>query len=335
MYKLIRATVVVAGLVMALACGQSNPPATYSQQQGSTPGVSARTELTETSRSGPAAQSPDQAQEPTPAVSGQVEPTEAPATGSRSEAQSGVSSFQEVIGGEYPGLLSLPECDASTQLTMAPLADDAYQVIIPLGLLATPQHVLPTSHIYYHLVREPSSPGGYGPPAVADVRAPGNIRILGVNSSESIGGPQGDYMDYDITFAPCRGRMYQLIHVSTLIPELDKLFESGLTGACNEYGDGQSQYRLCRSKGQLDVPVGTILGTTGGKVNSALDLEAYDLEGPSLGYANLARFRPQDDLRLKVVCPFDDFSAAVRDSQLARMGATTSSSEPPNPGAAR
>lgn len=121
MYKLIRATVVVAGLVMALACGQSNPPATNSEQQGSTPGVSARTELTETSRSGPAAQSPDQAQEPTPAVSGQVEPTEAPATGSRSEAHSGLSSFQEVIGGEYPGLLSLPECDASTQLTMAPL----------------------------------------------------------------------------------------------------------------------------------------------------------------------------------------------------------------------
>ena len=133
MYKLIRATVVVAGLVMALACGQSNPPATNSQQQGSTPGVSARTELTKTSRSGPAAQSPDQAQEPTPAVTGQVEPTEAPATGSRSEAQSGVSSFQEVIGGEYPGLLSLPKCDASTQLTMAPLAGDAYQVIIPPG----------------------------------------------------------------------------------------------------------------------------------------------------------------------------------------------------------
>jgi len=114
--------------------------------------------------------------------------------------------------------------------------------------------------------------------------------------------------------------MYQFLHVSTLIPELEKLFEAGLTGRCDEYGDSQSQYRLCQSAVQLDVPVGTVLGTTGGKVSAALDLEAYDLDGPSLGYANPARFGSEFDLRLKVTCPFDGFTAEVRDRQLARMG---------------
>ena len=59
---------------------------------------------------------------------------------------------------------------------------------------------------------------------------------------------------------------------------------------------------------------------TGGKVSNALDLEGYDLEGPSLGYANQARFTSEFDLRLKVVCPFDGFTSDVRELQLARMG---------------
>ena len=178
---------------------------------------------------------------------------------------------------------------------------------------------MPTTHVYYRLVRESTSSSSYGTPAIADVRAPGNIRILGVDSSSSIGGPQGDYIDYDITFAPCLGRMFKFIHVSTLIPELETLFEAGLTGRCDEYG-GAIQYRLCTAAIQLDVPVGTVIGTTGGKVSNALDLEAYDLEGPSLGYANPARFRQGFNLQLKVACPFDGFTADLRERQLARMG---------------
>ena len=308
-----RATIAGAGLILilAMACSASDLPATSDQQQKETAPVAL-----------------DRV-EPTAVVLDRSEPITAPQRSAppkdsehdaESDTQPGVSAFQRGVGREYPGLLTLPECNASTQLTMAPLEDDAYEVIIPLGLLTTPQHVLPTSHVYYHLVRESTGTGGYGPPAVAEVRVPGNIRILGVNSSESVGGPRGDYIDYDITFAPCRGRMYQFLHVSTLIPELAALFEAGLTGRCDEYGDAQSQYRLCKSSVELDLPVGTVLGTTGGKVSAALDLEGYDLEGPSLGYANPARFGSEFDLRLKVICPFDGFTAEVRQRQLARMG---------------
>ena len=226
----------------------------------------------------------------------------------------------EEIGREYPGLLSLPECGPDTLLTKAPLADDSYQMIIPLGLLTVPQHVLPTSHVYYHLVSDSAGGQSGGTAAVTEVWAPGNIRILGVNSSESTGGPRGDYIDYDVMFAPCRSQMFQFLHVSTLVPELQGLFEAGLAGDCNEYGSGQAQYRLCHSEVEWDVPVGGLLGTTGGKVSNALDLEAYDLEMASLEYVNPDRFGPPPDLRLKIVCPFDGFTVEIRDAQLARMG---------------
>ena len=235
-------------------------------------------------------------------------------------SQQEISAFLQGIGREYPGLLDLPECGESTQLKMAPLADDAYVAIVPLGLLATPQWVLPSSHVYYHLALDTTVSGGYGTPAIAEVRAPGDIRILRVDSSESKGGPQGDYLDYEITFAPCRERMYKLLHVSTMNPQLEALFEATEAERCEEYGSVVAQYRLCIKKFNLDLAVGTIMGNAGGKVSSVLDLEAYDLAGPSLGYANPARLRSHNDLRLKVVCPFDDFSAGLREQQLARMG---------------
>lgn len=202
---------------------------------------------------------------------------------------------------------------------MTPLPDDAYNVIIPLGLLATPQHVLPTSHVYYNLVRDTPASGGYGPPAIADVRAPGNIRIIGMNSSETFGGPEGYSIDYDVLFAPCQGRMFQLIHVSTVNSQLKELFEAAESNLCSEYPFGDSQSRFCTKAVNLDVQVGTILGTTGGMKSSALDLEAHDLTGPSLAYANPARYREYDK-RLKVACPFDFFTAEIRESQLSRMG---------------
>ncbi len=321
MHKSIGIASAGAALLLAVACGVSDLPTTSDQQQQDpTAVVLDRAEPTATPQ-----------QEVQPRVSDQPEPTQPPKQSSQPKAleepkqeaepstQPEDSAFLMAAGREYPGLLTLPECDSSTQLTMSPLEDDAYAAIIPLGLLSTPQHVLPTSHIYYQLVREPTPSSSYGPPAVAEVRAPGNIRILLIESSESKGGPQGDYIDYEITFAPCRGRMYQLIHVSTLIPELEELFDAGLTGSCDEYGSAQGQYRLCQSVVQLDMPVGTVIGTAGGKVSSALDLEAWDLEGPPLEYANPARFFSEFDLRLKVVCPFDDFTSEIREIQLARV----------------
>ena len=200
--------------VWALACSASEPAATTGLQQQSTAVAPERSETESTSAvADPSDQETipagtrDVEREPTPADVERAEsvpsfPSKSPGGAvniAESTPQTEGSDFQQQIGGAYPGLLTLPECSASTQLTVAPLDDDAYTMILPLGLLATPQWVLPSSHVYYQLARETSASGGYGPPAIADVRAPADIRILGVDSSESKGGPQGDYIDYEIT----------------------------------------------------------------------------------------------------------------------------------------
>ena len=258
-------------------------------------------------------------------------PKSLPATGSRTgytslptetpSLQQQDEGSERVWDAVWPGLSSLPACDGSTQLTVPPLAGDAYEAIIPLGLLTTPQHILPTAHIYYYLVPGPFADGVYGPPLEAEVVAPGNIRVLGINVTESTGGPQGDYTDYDITFAPCRDMVYQLIHVSTLSLELEQLYLATEPTSCNEYGDATRRIRFCESDVNSDIGVGASLGTTGGKVSSALDLEAWDLAAEPLAFANPDRYAGRDaNKRLQVVCHFDGFTPEVRAGQLARMG---------------
>lgn len=202
------------------------------------------------------------------------------------------------------------------------MAAEDYQVIIPLGLLSPPQHITPTSHIYYHLNRDTSG-GGHGydrPPMEVEVRAPGNIRVLGINSSTSWVNGVLSYTDYDVLFAPCRTQIYDLIHVSSLNPELAALYDASTPDRCDEYGSAQSWYRFCKSALELDIAVGTVIGTAGGKKSAALDLEAYDLESEPLAYANPSRYSSDLDLRLKVVCPFDGFTPEARAEQMSRIG---------------
>ncbi|PKB64020.1 MAG: hypothetical protein BZY80_04360 [SAR202 cluster bacterium Io17-Chloro-G2] len=225
--------------------------------------------------------------------------------------------------GKWSGLYSLPQCSQSTLLTLPPLEQDAYEVIIPLGLLTTPQHILPTSHIYYHLKRKFGDSGGdreANPPAVAQVRAPGNIRILEINYTVANKDGELWYRDYDLVFAPCRDRLFEFIHVSTLNPELTRLLESAEPSQCDEYGSVESQYRYCQTSVQLDITTGTVLGTTGGTVSAALDLEAYDLSAPPLAFANPDRYFSDLDLRLHVTCPLDGFTPQARAEQIGRMG---------------
>ena len=217
----------------------------------------------------------------------------------------------------------MPPCDESNKFSVAPIDSDAYEVIIPLGLLTAPQHIQPTPHIYYHLVSDDLGDRGQRTPKVADVRAPGDIRVLGLNVAESTGGPQGDYTDNDILFAPCRDRMFTLIHVSTLSPELEQLQETTAPDRCNEYGFGEGRSRFCEATVLLDVSAGSLLGTTGGKVSAALDLEAYDFSSPPLAYANPSRYFPSTDKikkLLDVACPFDWFTDELKSAQLARLG---------------
>lgn len=76
---------------------------------------------------------------------------------------------------------------------------------------------------------------------MADVRASGNIGILGINSTVANKDGELWYGDYDVYFAPCRDLLFELIHVSTLNPELMRLLEAAEPSQCDEYGSGARQ----------------------------------------------------------------------------------------------
>ena len=225
--------------------------------------------------------------------------------------------------GRWDGLFSLPNCGESTLLTVPPLDKDDYQVIVPLGLLSPPQHVLPTSHIYYHLKGENRDEGvspTSNPPKVVEIRAPGDVRILGISYTIAYRDGALWYTDYDLLFAPCRDWLFDLLHVSTLNPELRKLQETTEPSRCDDYGSADRRYTYCTAPVLLDITAATVLGTAGGKVSVALDLEAYDLAAAALAFANPRRYLSDLDLDLHVACPFDAFAPRARSEQLDRVG---------------
>lgn len=219
-------------------------------------------------------------------------------------------------------LASLPVCSDETRLPLSPLAVDDYLKIIPLGLLDPPQHVLPTEHILYCLKGENSDDGvnpATNPAAVVNVRAPGNVRILEIDYTVGIGDSAFSYSDYDLMSALCRDQIYKLIHVTTINDQLIQLLQETEPLRCNEYPVVERYYRYCVSLVDIDVPVGMVLGTAGGSIIAALDLEAYDLSTPPLAYANPDRYRFDSNKRMHIVCPLDGFTPEAREEQLAKV----------------
>lgn len=208
-------------------------------------------------------------------------------------------------------------------LTLPPLDQDDYEVVIPLGLLSPPQHTVPTEHIFFHLKGEnKSSPANpfTNPPGVAEVRAPGNVRVLEINYTAGLPGNELPYTDYDVLFAPCRDQIYKLMHLTTLNQELTELLQATEPFKCNDYESRGGPVRYCEAFATMDVSVGTVLGTTGGTIIAALDMEAYDLRTPPVAYANPSRYYSELGRRLHIMCPFDGFTAEARAEQLSRVG---------------
>ena len=233
-----------------------------------------------------------------------------------------IQSTPEPDGRLANSLASLPVCSDETRLSLSPLAVDDYLKIIPLGLLDPPQHVLPTEHIFYRLKGQNADDGvtpATNPAAVVNVRAPGNVRILEIDYTLGIGEIASSYSDYDLMFAPSRDQIYKLIHVTTINDQLIQLLQETEPLRCNEYPVGERYYRYCVSSVEFDVPVGTILGTAGGSIIAALDLEAYDFSTPPLAYANPDRYRSDSKKRMHIVCPLDGFTPEAREEQLVKV----------------
>ncbi len=216
----------------------------------------------------------------------------------------------------------MPACDGPPRFTVAPLAAGDYQHILPLGNLSPPQHTIPTEHIYYVLKGEFRDEGvnpETNPPAVVPVRAPGDVTIVGINLTSAFVNGAQSYTDHDVLFSDCRDRLFKLIHVSTLSPELAQLLEGLDSSVCDDHTSGTRRNVYCETRVSLDVEAGDVLGTAGGLRSVALDLAAHDFTAPPLPFANRERYRGRLSLSLYAACALDAFEEGARAEQLARM----------------
>jgi hypothetical protein len=212
--------------------------------------------------------------------------------------------------------LELVACDQSTDLFVPPLASDDFGMILPLGNLNPPDHTIPTDHIYYMLPREGDVT------RQVEVRAPGDVVILQIDSTARLKGEEERFVDYSLSFSPCRDRLLKFGHLTTISDDLlDAPYQSP-DASCNEYGVGDVTYRHCSTGVRIEVDAGTVVGTAGGIADgsAALDLWAFDLAADSFAWANPQRYPSDEGMMLHVVCPLDLFTADARNAQAVRLG---------------
>ncbi len=150
-------------------------------------------------------------------------------------------------------LQALTECTDDTLLSVLPLIPEDNALMVPLGTLGPPGHTLPGNFILYFLRGHET-----GSTAATDVWAPGNIRTLTVEST--IGRKDGQEVsaDYGITFAPCRDRMFNLDHLSSLDSVLIAAIDATEPDFCNhEFQFNDVTYQYCSYRIGLELAAGT------------------------------------------------------------------------------
>ena len=193
-----------------------------------------------------------------------------------------------------PLTFQLSTVDQKSCFSVSPLDEPAMNNIDPLGGTNPPGHTFPTVHTYMMLVN-PSSP--------SPVYSPGEITITSIASSENL--TMGS-SDFSIRFSACgqteiTGYFY---HVTSLDSQLSSLLEAPAN--CQEYSDGNHDFRYCDYQTNIEISSGSLLGYAGGPLSgsAALDFGLRDTLSPPINYANPSRFVANDHM-FYVVCPYD------------------------------
>lgn len=242
-------------------------------------------------------------------------PPELPSENISSEPEENPDSS---VGSQNDPLLSIPKYTAETKLSIPPLKNEDYFVIVPLGNIGPPGHTIPTDHIYYFITKDDDK--GM---VIANIYAPGDIRILELSYVKYFTDGVLQFIDYNIAFASCRDQILVFGHVGTINTELRELLNNTEIWCWERYGIEPETMQQCEIKIALDVEAGTILGTAGnfsfGK--TALDVWAWDFNSPPLQYANPLRYRQSSEYDpLHIVCPLDLFTDEAKKEQESKLG---------------
>jgi hypothetical protein len=232
-----------------------------------------------------------------PAIGG---PTIGPAVDNKDQKQTAET------GGDSKSNSSLPACANTKELfSTFPVEDGKYTSIVPLGNLNPTSHTFPTDHIYVE-VADPRYPKLDTVAKAKSLIAPADMWILGIQSSEEVGG----ITDYAIDFSPCKDVQGKFGHVGSISAALQTEINK-VKSDCDEYETGGRKYRSCRYNG-LNIPVkaGEKIGTAGSERSGALDIWLSDYREPPVKRANESRWYSD---RNNVSCFLDYYPATQKD----------------------
>ncbi len=162
---------------------------------------------------------------------------------------------QENRGVSYQALASC----SNQPLTTLPTDLSKLEGIAPLGGVDTPDHTLPTDHMYMMYP--------YGDKTQKEVYAPADIVITDISYGKQIFEGEERSSDYRIDFYPCSELKLIYGHIDTVSEKIKSAIgtpESPGSGQCNTNTQVNSVITSCSWQIDLKISAGELIGTTDG-----------------------------------------------------------------------
>lgn len=212
---------------------------------------------------------------------------------------------------------SLPACPAPEGLlSHSPVAEKDLSTIIPLGNLAPPGHVLPTTHMYYNYIH--SGPVGAQVPARTTLYVPADMTVTRMMKMDNADLAK-PYESYLIDFSICK----EVTGYFILVQELNEKLAAAMQPPYDETqesdtGGGKTSHNWFKSV-NVKLKAGEVLGYAGGEAGypDGLDLALRDTRAPAPKLANPARWM---DSEKRYVCPLDYFDADLSKRLYSKIG---------------
>jgi len=211
-----------------------------------------------------------------------------------------------VITKQSKSVNDLPKCpDGKNLLKTSIIKEEDLTTIIPLGNLAPPGHVLPTSHMYFNYRQAGDGPDKYT--IETAIYSPADItatRMLEIDTTND----RASYKAYRIDFDLCQEVSGYFILVQKLNDALANAYESG-----QDLGSGGNR------QVNVKLKAGELIGYGGGKIGypSGIDFTIIDKREPKPLVASAARWHESG---LYFSCSLDYFEPELSKRLYKKIG---------------
>ena len=215
----------------------------------------------------------------------------------------GWGAWQTGLAGSLERAVTLPSCGAGTQFTYAPVDAGNIASITPLGNIETPDHTIPTDHMYINTI---------DPKALV---APGKIVVTEIEYNQNEVPGRQTVPDYEIRFTSCRGTDFYFGHVKALAGKLAPVMSKHGSCTVTHASSGETE-TYCKRPMNLTVAAGETIGTGPGQSRS-MDFGLY-----KDGYRDPGLADPKYYFELTAACPLDYFNATTQAALFAKVTRT-------------